>query len=139
MSQFTDVLVVTVAIAMLMALLIAYNSAAINAEERTREHATMFAYGVPVARVMRGNVIEALLTGVLATAIGIAAGYALLRWMVDVSMANTMPDLGTVVSITALTYVLAFLAGTVSVALAPLLTLKRLRRTDIPSALRVVE
>ena len=69
MSQFTDVLVVTVAIAMVMALLIAYNSAAINAEERTREHATMFAYGVPAARVMRGNVIEALLTGVLATAI----------------------------------------------------------------------
>jgi putative ABC transport system permease protein len=82
-----------------MPLLIAYNSAAINAEERTREHATMFAYGVPAARVMRGNVIEALLTGVLATAIGIAAGFAILRWMVDVSMANTMPDLGTLVSI----------------------------------------
>ena len=115
-----------------MPLLIAYNSAAINAEE----HATMFAYGVPAARVMRGNVIEALLAGVLATAIGIAAGFAILRWMVDVSMANTMPDLGTLVSITVLTYALAVLAGTVSVPLAPLLTL---RRTDIPSALRVVE
>ena len=35
MAQFTDVLIITVVIAMTMSLLIAYNSAAINAEERT--------------------------------------------------------------------------------------------------------
>jgi putative ABC transport system permease protein len=132
MSQFTDVLVVTVAIAIIMALLIAYSSAAINGEERTREHATMFAYDVSAARVSAGNVMEALLTGIVATVIGTAAGYAILRWMVDVSMSSTMPDLGTLVSIAPLTYGLAILAGTVSVALAPLLTLGRLRRTDIP-------
>jgi hypothetical protein len=57
----------------------------------------------------------------------------------DISMPDTMPDLGTIVSISAITYGLAALAGIVAVALAPLLTLKRLRRTDIPSALRVVE
>ena len=78
MAQFTDVLIITVAIAMIMSLLIAYNSAAINAEERTREHATMFAYGVGPARVIRGNVTEALITGALATAIGVAAGYGIL-------------------------------------------------------------
>ena len=139
MSQFTDVLIVTVAIAMTMALLIAYNSAAINNEERTREHATMFAHGIGAARVIRGNIAEALITGALATAIGIAAGYGILRWVIDISMRDTMPDLGTIVSISAMTYALAALAGIVTVALAPLLTLKRLRRTDIPSALRVVE
>ncbi|HEX8714026.1 MAG TPA: FtsX-like permease family protein, partial [Solirubrobacteraceae bacterium] len=139
MSQFTDVLLVTVAIAMLMALLIAYNSAAINAEERMREHATLFAYGVDVGRVLRGNVVEALLIGLLATTIGVGAGYAILRLMIDVSMRETMPDLGMIVSISAATYGLATLAGVVSVSLAPLLTLRRLRRTDIPSALRVVE
>ena len=139
MAQFTDVLFITVAIAMIMSLLIAYNSAAINAEERTREHATMFAYGVGPARVIRGNVTEALITGALATALGVAAGYGILRWILGVSMRETMPDLGTLVSISALTYGLAALAGIATVALAPLLTLKRLRRTDIPSALRVVE
>jgi putative ABC transport system permease protein len=139
MSQFTDVLIVTVAIAMVMALLIAYNAAAINSEERTREHATMFAHGITVARIVRGNVAEALITGALATAIGIAAGYAILRWVIDISMRDTMPDLGTIVSISATTYGLAALAGIAAVALAPLLTVKRLRRTDIPSALRVVE
>jgi putative ABC transport system permease protein len=139
MSQFTDVLIITVAIAISMALLIAYNSAAINAEERTREHATMFAYGIGTARVIRGNVAEALITGALATALGVAAGYAILRWIVDVSMRNTMPDLGTLISISAATYGLAALAGLVSVSVAPLLTVRSLRRTDVPSALRVVE
>ncbi len=139
MSQFTDVLIITVAIAIVMAFLIAYNAAAINAEERTREHATLFAYGIDAPRVIRGNMAEALLTGALATLIGIAAGYGILRWIVGVSMRDTMPDLGTLISISAATFGLAALAGIVSVTFAPLLTLKRLRHTDIPSALRVVE
>jgi putative ABC transport system permease protein len=139
MSQFTDVLTITVVIAMIMALLIAYNSAAINAEERTREHATMFAHGIGAARVIRGNLAEAFITGALATLLGVAAGYGILRWIVGVSMRNTMPDLGTLISISAASYGLAALAGIVVVTLAPILTLKRLRRTDIPSALRVME
>jgi putative ABC transport system permease protein len=139
MSQFTDVLIITVAIAMIMSLLIAYNSATINAEERTREHATLFAYGARTATVLRGNAVEALLTGLLATVVGLGAGYAILRLMIDVSMRDTMPDLGTIISISAVTYGLAALAGVVSVTVAPLLTLRRLRHTDIPSALRVVE
>ena len=139
MSQFTDVLIITVAIAMVMAFLIAYNAAAINAEERVREHATLFAYGVSAPRVIRGNMTEAVLTGALATMIGTAVGYGILRWIIDMSMRETMPDLGTVISISAVTYALAALAGIVSVSLAPLFTGRRLKRTDIPSALRVVE
>jgi putative ABC transport system permease protein len=139
MSQFTDVLIVTVAIAMIMALLIAYNAAAINAEERTRETATMFAHGIRPRSVIAGNVLEALLIGALATILGVAAGYGILRWIIDVSMRETMPDLGTLITISALTYALATLAGIVSVSLAPLLTLRRLTRTDVPSALRVVQ
>jgi len=139
MSQFTEVLVITVAIAMIMALLIAYNAAAINAEERTRETATMFASGIRPGIVIAENVIEALLIGALATILGVAAGYAILRWIMDVSMRSTMPDLGTLVSISPGTFGLAALAGIVSVTAAPLLTLRRLRRTDVPAALRVVE
>jgi hypothetical protein len=84
-------------------------------------------------------VLEALLIGVSATILGVAAGYAVLRWITDVSLRSTMPDLGTLVSISAATFGLAALAGIVSVTAAPLLTLRRLRRTDIPSALRVVD
>jgi putative ABC transport system permease protein len=72
MSQFAGVLLITVAIAMIMALLIAYNAAAINAEERTREIATTFAYGIRSGSVIAGNVLEALLIGALATIVGVA-------------------------------------------------------------------
>lgn len=139
MSRFTDVLVVTVAIAMIMALLIGYNAAAINAEERTRETATMFAYGIRPGGVIAGNVFEALLVGAIGTVVGVAAGYGIERWIIGISMRDTMPDLGTLVSISLLTYGLAALAGIVSVGIAPLLTLRRCARIDVPSALRVVE
>ena len=139
MSQFTEVLIITVAIAMVMALLIAYNAAAINAEERTRETATMFAYGIGPAQRDRGKHVR-----------GAAHRHACddrrrRRRLRDPALdhrrvhAQTMPDLGILISISAVTYALAALAGIVSVSLAPLLTLRRLKRTDVPSALRVVE
>ncbi|HEX4806423.1 MAG TPA: FtsX-like permease family protein, partial [Conexibacter sp.] len=139
MKEFDDVLLIAVTVAVLMALLIAFNSTAINADERAREHATMFAYGVPTARVTGAGMAEALVTGVLGTLLGTAAGYGVLRWVLDTTMPTTMPDVGALTAIGSGTYALALLTGTAIVALAPLLTLRRLRRTDIPAALRVVE
>ena len=97
-----------------MALLIAFNASAINADERAREHATMFAHGVTVGRVVRGGVVEALLIGALGTAVGIAAGHALLTWIVNHNMPETMPDIGMLIAVAPATYALALLAGTVS-------------------------
>jgi putative ABC transport system permease protein len=139
MEQFNQILLVTVAIAAAMALLIAFNATAINADERAREHATMFAHGVTVSRVTRGNVVEALLIGALGTAVGIAGGRAVLAWIVHTNLPETMPDIGMLIAVTPATYVLAAAAGVLAVAAAPLLTLRRLRRTDISAALRVVE
>lgn len=139
MSQFTEVLTITVAIAIVMALLIAYNAAAINAEERNRETATMFAYGVGPRSVIVGNILEALLIGTVATIVGVAVGYGILRLIIDVTMRSTMPDLDVLISISPATYALTALAGILSVSLAPLLTLPRLKRTDVPCTLRVVE
>ena len=137
MSQFTEVLIITVAIAMIMALLIAYNAAAINAEERTRETATMFAYGI-TRRVIAGNIVEALLIGPARRS---SASPPATRSCAGSSTCPCADDARSrhPVSISAATFALAALAGIVSVALAPLFTLGRLRRTDIPSALRVVE
>jgi putative ABC transport system permease protein len=104
-----------------------------------REHATMFAYGVTVARVVRGSVAEGLIIGALGTAAGIAAGHGLLAWIVNENMPETMPDIGTLISVAPLTYALAATAGTIVVAAAPLLTLRKLRETDVPATLRVVE
>lgn len=139
MGQFTEVLLATVAIALAMAVLMAYNASAINADERARETATMFAFGVRLRRVLELAVAEAFLIGLLATAVGGLAGYGLLRWLVQSSMKDTMPDVGMVVTVEPLTIAYALLAGVVAVALAPLLTRGRLAKTDIPSTLRVVE
>jgi putative ABC transport system permease protein len=139
MEQFNEILLVTVAIAAAMSLLIAFNAAAINADERAREHATMFAYGVTVDRVVRGGMTEALMIGVLGTAVGLIAGRALLGWIINTNMRDTMPDIAGLISVGPTTYVLAVVAGIVVVALAPLLTLRRLRHTDMSATLRVVE
>lgn len=139
MSQFDDILVVILMIALVMALLMAYNTSAINADERARESATMFAFGVPVRRVLRIGVAEALMIGLLATAVGGLAGWLLLRWIAYSSMADTMPDVGMLIHVDPGTITAALVAGAVTVALAPLLTRRRLMRTDIPTTLRVVE
>lgn len=138
-EQFDDILLVTVLIASMMALLLAYNAAAINADERVRENATMLAHGVRVRSVVGGGVAEALLIGMLGTAVGLLAGHRLLRWVVETNMPETMPELGMLLSVSPSTYVLALAAGTVVVAAAPLLTARRLDRADIPGSLRVVE
>ncbi len=139
MSQFSEVLYVALAIAAAMALLIAFNAAAISTDERAREHATMLAFGVRAARIGRENVEEAFVTGAFATLIGAGAGYLVLHWTIGSIMRRTAPDLGTLIAVKPITWLAAALAGTVVVALAPLLTSRRVRRTDIPSTLRVVE
>ena len=61
-----------------LALLIAFNTANINSDERARDHATMFAYGVSVRRVIGNLAMEGLALGVVASLLGILLGYALL-------------------------------------------------------------
>lgn len=124
---------------LVLALLIAFNSTAINMDERAREHATMFAFGLPVRSVLRMAVTESLLTGVLGTLIGFVLGRLLLAWLVNVLFPETLPDLGIIASLSVETVVTTLLLGVVAVAVAPLFTVRRLRRMDIPSTLRVVE
>ncbi len=50
---------------LLLALCIAFNSTAINMDERARENATMFAYGLPAGRVLLVSVVESLIIGLL--------------------------------------------------------------------------
>jgi putative ABC transport system permease protein len=124
---------------LLMAVLIAFNSTSISSDERRREHATMFAFGLPVRTVMLLTIVESLLIGILATLLGILFGRALITYVVRFLLPSTTPDLWVVVDVSARTYLTAALLGVVAVAVAPLLTLRRLRRMDIPSTLRVVE
>lgn len=80
--------------ALLLAGLIAFNSAAINVDERRREHATMFAFGLPVSAVPRTAVVENALLGIAATLVGLLAGFLFVQWLVEVTLARTSPDSG---------------------------------------------
>ena len=63
MDDFVEVLRLTEAFALALALLIAFNSSSISADERRREYATMFAFGVPLRRRLRIAIVESLVVG----------------------------------------------------------------------------
>src|SRR5215467_11771837 len=128
LDQFTGILNVAAAVALLLVFLIAFNTASIGTDERAREHATMMAFGLPVRTVLGLTTVESVLVGVLGTVIGLGAGYGLLAWLTATTIASVMPEIGVTAAVS---------AGTV--AAAPLFTLHRLRRTDVPSTLRVAE
>jgi putative ABC transport system permease protein len=137
--QFVDILQIAQIIVLLLAVLIAFNSTSIATEERRREHATMFAFGLPLRRVMQIIATETFVIGVVATAFGSGLGYVLLRWIVQSQVASTSPDLAIDPYLARSTLVTAVLVGVVAVTLAPFLTVRKLRRMDVPSTLRVLE
>ena len=138
-EQFTAILYFIQIAVMALALLIAYNTASINMDERRREHATMFAYGLPARSVLGMAVVESAILGVISTIFGLIGGYLLLQWVVVVLIPATMPDLGMEAVIKPATLALAVILGVAAVAVAPLLTIRRLRKMDVPSTLRVME
>jgi putative ABC transport system permease protein len=138
-AQFTDILSVVALVALILALLVAYNSATISQDERTREVATMLAFGLPIRRVLGSAMVESGLIGLLGTIVGIAGGFAALVWLVYGLMPTSMPDFAMSPAISPQTVVLAVIVGIGVVALAPALTWRRLTRMNLPAKLRVVE
>lgn len=138
-DQFASILGVAAVISLLLALLIAFNSTSIATDERSREHATMFAFGLPRRAVVLMSMAECAAIGVLGSLVGLAVGYLLARYTVEVQFRETLPELGLPVSVSAATVGLAVAVGVGAVALTPLLTVRRLGRMDIPATLRVVE
>jgi putative ABC transport system permease protein len=139
MDDFLGVIRVTELFALLLALLIAFNSTSISADERSRENATMMAFGVRARGAVGISMVEGALIGLLGTLVGIALGLGILNYVLDVTLPETLPDLGVPASIGIGTVAKAVVMGVVAVGLAPLLTARRVRRMDVPSTLRVVE
>jgi len=139
LDEFVAIFRVLEAFILLLVLLIAYNAATINTDERRREHATLFAFGLPLRRVIRMDLTEGVILGALGTIVGVTLGRVVLGWMTTDLIGNTLPELGLDVAISPATLATALTLGIVAVAAAPLLTVRRLRRMDIPGTLRVVE
>jgi putative ABC transport system permease protein len=108
-------------------------------DERAREHATMFAFGLPVGTVVRLAMLENLILGVFATAVGLAGGWSLLRLIMATRVPDTFPDIYIKAQLDERTLALTVILGIVVVALAPLLMWRRLTAMNVPATLKVVE
>lgn len=139
MEQFVGFLVITAGAVLLLALLIAFNSARISVDERRREHATMLAFGVKVRRVVGIVTREAVVVGLLATAVGTMAGVAVLQWILNSLATRTLPDFEIVRTVSPTTLGIAVVVGVLSVSIAPLFLVRRIQRMDLPDTLRVME
>jgi putative ABC transport system permease protein len=138
-AQLTDILAVVALFALALAVLVAYNSATISQDERSREVATMLAFGLPAKRVMLSAMLESGMIGVLGTVLGLAGGAGVLGWLVYGLMPDTMPEFGLDPAVSPGTVFAAVSLGVLAVALAPLATWRRLVRMNLPGTLRVVE
>lgn len=138
-DEFLGILAIAQVVGLALAVAIAFNAATISYDERVREHATMFAFGTPVRRVLALTMVEHALIGVLATLIGLATGRLLLGWLIASVLPTTFPEFGFVLALAPITILLAGACGVAAVGLAPLLGLRRLVRMDVPGALRLVE
>jgi putative ABC transport system permease protein len=139
LDSFIAILYVVALTVSLLAFLIAFNSTSINMDERTREIATMFAYGMPVRTAARMAMLENLIMGALGTVLGIGLGYAVLVWMMTERMADQLKTIQLHIILSPGTIAAAVVIGVIVVALTPLLSLRKMARMDIPSTLRVME
>ncbi len=139
LDQFLGFLFLAAAAVLALSLLVAFNSASISVDERTREHATLIAFGLPVRRVLMELALEGVLVGFAATAVGLGLGVMLTQWMITEVVADTVPDLSFVLAIQPATVAIAVGVGIVALASAPLLVTRRLLRMNVPDALRVME
>ncbi len=122
-----------------LAFLIAFNSTNINMNERAREIATMFAFGLPPRTVTRMAMLENLITGIAGTALGFLMGLGVLSWMMKIKMPEVTPELHYPIALSHQTVITAILIGIAVTALTPMLLMRRIMAMDIPSTLRVME
>jgi putative ABC transport system permease protein len=92
-----------------------------------------------VRTALRMAMTENLVIGILATSLGVAGGFGLIWWMLTSLLGDTMPDFAAVMSLEPATLATAVVLGVLVVAIAPLFTIRRMRRMDLPGTLRLME
>ena len=139
LAIFINFLRIVQGVVLILAFLIAFNSTSINIDERTREIATMFAFGLRIRTVTRMQIMENAVIGLLATIVGIVVGYLVLLLVFAQQFDELMPHVKFTITIAPSTVVIAGVLGVIVVALTPLLSIRKMVHMDIPSTLRVME
>jgi putative ABC transport system permease protein len=135
-GQFLRVVQVVV---LVLAFLIAFNSTSINVDERVREIATMFAFGLPIRTVTRMQIIENMLIGIMGTLVGIVLGWLTLQAFIGTRLEEQLEDINFIAAVEPTTILISAILGVLVVALTPLLSIRKMSKMDIPSTLRVME
>ncbi len=138
-DQFQGVLRVAAIAALVLAVLMAFNLAGISLEERRREYATMFAYGLSVRRALGVAAVENLIVGVLGTALGLLIGVITTGWILTSLTGETWPEIGMIRHLSLGSAAGVVFVGIAAVSITPYLMVRRLTGMDVPSTLRVVE
>ena len=134
-----DILKIVQFIVLFLALLIAFNTASINMDDRAREHATIMAFGLPVSKIMLMSIIESATLGLLASIAGLGIGFLLLDYFINTVFASALPEIGMYLAVSTATYATTIILGVFAVGIAPIFAIRKLTKTNIPSTLRILE
>ncbi|MHA2236921.1 MAG: ABC transporter permease [Candidatus Hodarchaeales archaeon] len=139
LQLFSSVLEILQYIIMILAFLLAFNTVSINTDERVRELATMGAFGTPIRMTIRMLMIEGLIIGLFGTILGYFPLGFLVTLIMKIQVDNAMPEINlqSYLFVDSVTIILSI--GILLVMLTPLLTIRKLIKMDLPSALRIIE
>jgi putative ABC transport system permease protein len=121
------------AIALFVGAFVIFNTLSITVAQRTREFATLRTLGASRRQVMRSVVIEGLVIGLLASVVGLFAGYGLAQLLSAVG--GELPEAGMVFALR--TVLVSLALGTVITVLASIVP--ALRATRVPPIAAVRE
>lgn len=139
LSMLRELFLVLQAVIAALAFLVAFNASRVAADERRRENATMFAFGIPVRRVLGMEAGESLMLGSIGVLLGLGLGAAMLQIVMATVFPAAAPDLAFRQVISPSSYVITIAIALAATATAPLLNVRSLRRMNLPSTLRYVE
>ncbi|MFX1283184.1 MAG: ABC transporter permease [Promethearchaeota archaeon] len=138
-EMFKSIFDVIKYVVLILALLLVYNTTTVNIDERTRELATMAAFGTPIRTSSLILMVESMILGILGTLVGF---FLFAPFVVDILEARVDQAMNEI-WLSAFLYpdsiITLILIGIVFVTFTPLLSVRKLIKMDLPSALRVVE
>jgi putative ABC transport system permease protein len=120
------------AIALFVGAFVIFNTLSITVAQRTREFATLRTLGASRKQVMRSVVGEGLVIGLLASTVGLFAGFGLAKLLT--ALGGDMPEAGMVFALR--TVLISLALGTVITVLASIVPAKRATRVPPIAAVR---
>jgi putative ABC transport system permease protein len=120
------------AIALFVGAFVIFNTLSITVAQRTREFATLRTLGASRRQVMRSVVIEGLVIGLLASVIGLFAGFGLAKLLTAIG--GDLPEAGMVFALR--TVLVSLALGTIITVLASVVPARRATRVPPIAAVR---